>query len=411
MPLNVPAFIAGRIVFNKEQSFSRFIIRLAVAATAISVAAMILTVAFTNGFQFAIAQKIFSFSGHIRVQHFEPTRAAIAEETPMIPNDTVLQVVRSNPDVESVLPYATKNGVIRSDESMETALLKGVERNYNFHHLDPFLLAGHWIQFPDSGYSNQINLSSFMANELKIKVNDKVVIYFIQPDGSRRARPMTVAGIYKTGIEDFDKLIAIVDLRLIRRLNNWEKNEIGGYEIFLKDFRKADTVSNLLFSHLPESWNTRTTEEVFPGIFDWLRLQDTTIAIVIIIMIIVAILNLITCLIILLLERTRMVGILKAIGSSDFAIQKIFLYQGSFITLTGILLGNGLGLVSCWLQQRYGFIRLPEDAYFISKAEVKFEWWHILAIDAGTFLVCFLVLMIPTIIIRNINPVRAIIFR
>jgi lipoprotein-releasing system permease protein len=409
--LNVPAFIAGRIVFNKQQSFSRFIIRLAVAATAISVAAMILTVAFTNGFQYAIAQKIFSFSGHIHVQHFEPNRAAIAEETPMVPNDTVMRVVQSNPDVVVVQPYATKNGIIRSNETMETALLKGVEKNYDFHRLDPFLQEGHWIQFADTGYSSQVNLSTYMADELKVKPNDKVIIYFIQPDGSRRARPMTVAGIYKTGIEDFDKLMAIVDLRLIRRLNNWEHNEIGGYEIFLKDYRKADSTSNLLFTQLPESWNTRTTEEIFPGIFDWLKLQDTTIAIVVIIMIIVAILNLITCLIILLLERTRMVGILKAIGSTDFSIQKIFLYQGSFITLTGILLGNGLGLLFCWLQGRYGFIRLPEDAYFISKAEVKLEWWHVMVIDAGTFLICFLILMIPTIIIRKIQPARAIIFR
>jgi lipoprotein-releasing system permease protein len=409
--LNVPAFIAGRIVFNKQQSFSRFIIRLAVAATAISVAAMILTVAFTNGFQYAIAQKIFSFSGHIRVQHFEPNRAAIAEETPMMPNDTVLRVLHANDQIQSVQPYATKNGIIRSDETMETALLKGVDRNYDFHRLDPFLQTGHWIPFADTGYSSQVNLSAAMAKELKVKANDKVIIYIIQPDGSRRARPMTVAGIYKTGIEDFDKLIAIVDLGLIRRLNNWEKNEIGGYEISLKDYRRADTVSNLLFAQLPESWNTRTTEEIFPGIFDWLKLQDTTIAIVVIIMIIVAILNLITCLIILLLERTRMVGILKAVGSPDFSIQKIFFYQGSFITLTGILLGNFLGLVFCWLQQRYGFIRLPEDAYFISKAEVKLEWWHILVIDAGTFLVCFLILMIPTLIIRKIQPARAIIFR
>ena len=372
---------------------------------------MLLTIAFTNGFQYAIGQKIFSFSSHIRVQHFEPSRAAIAEESPMLPNDTVLQLLRSNPEVKTVQAFATKNGIIKGNEGLETALLKGVDKDYAFANLDNFLQAGRWIHFPDTGYSNEINLSAFMANELNLKVNDKVIVYFVQPDGSRRARSMSLAGIYKTGIEDFDKLVAIVDLRLIRRLNNWENGEIGGYEIFLNDYHRSDSVSNAIFAELPESWNTRTIAEIYPGIFDWLQLQDTTIAIVVVIMIVVALLNLITCLIILLLERTRMVGILKAIGAPNASIQKIFLYQGAIITIGGIVIGNILGFLLCWLQTRYGFITLPEDAYFISKAVVKLEWWHVALVNAGTFLICFLVLMIPTIIIRQIQPAKAIMFR
>ena len=265
--------------------------------------------------------------------------------------------------------------------------------------------------FRIQGYSNEINLSSYTANQLKLQPQDKVVIYFIQEDGSRRARPMKVAGIFKTGIEDYDKLIAIADLRLIQRLNNWNKDEIGGYEIFLKDYQQLDSVSNRIFNELPSTWNSRTIKEIYPGIFDWLNLQDTTILIIVIIMIIVAVLNLITCLIILLLERTRMIGLLKAIGSSNSSIQKIFLYHGAIITLSGVILGNLVALLFCWLQQRYGFITLPEDAYFISKAVVKLEWWHVLTIDIGTFLICFLVLLIPTIIIRKIQPAKAIAFR
>ncbi|HMH32811.1 MAG TPA: FtsX-like permease family protein [Puia sp.] len=409
--MNVAAFIAKRIAFNKQQSFSRFIIRLAIVATSISVAAMLLTFAFTNGFQYAIAQKMFSFSGHIRVQQFEASKATIAEEMPMTGNDTVLQVLRAEPEVMTIQPFATKNAIIRGNESIETVLLKGVDQHYDFKQLDPFLQSGRWIQFPDSGYSNEINLSSYTASQLKLHPNDKIVTYFIQPDGSRRARPMKVAGIFKTGIEDYDKLIAIADLRLIQRLNNWNKDEIGGYEIFLKDYHKLDSVSSRIFSQLPDTWNSRTIEEIYPGIFDWLNLQDTSIAITIIIMIIVAILNLITCLIILLLERTRMIGLLKAVGSSNGSIQKIFLYHGAVITISGMLFGNIAALLLCWLQQRYGFITLPEDAYFISKAVVKLAWWHIALIDTGTFVICFLVLMIPTIIIRNIQPARAIAFR
>ena len=409
--MNTSAFIAGRIAFNKQQSFSRFIIRLAIAATTISVAAMLLTIAFTNGFQYAVAQKMFSFSGHIRVQHFEPNKVDIAEELPIAKNDTVLQVLHANPNIKTIQAFATKYAIIKGNESFEGVLLKGVEKNYDFSNLDGFLQSGKWLQFPDSGYSNQIVLSSYTAKQLKLHVNDKIVTYFIQQDGSRRARPMIVSGIFKTGVEDYDKLNALVDLRLIQRLNNWDEKQIGGYEIFVKDYRLLDTVNSVIFEKLPGTWNSRTIPEIYANIFEWLNLQDTTVAIVLIIMIIVAVLNLITCLIILLLERTRMVGILKALGSSDWSIQNIFLYYGAVITVSGIVLGNLFGLLVYWLQNRYGFIKLPEEAYFISKAAVKLEWWQIGIVNASTFLICFVILMIPTIIIKRIQPVRAIVFR
>lgn len=409
--MNTSAFIAGRIAFNKQKSFSRFIIRLAIAATTISVAAMLMTIAFTNGFQYAVAQKMFSFSGHIRVQHFEPTKVDIAEELPIAKNDTVLAVLHSNPNIKTIQAFATKYAIIKGNESFEGVLLKGVEKNYDFSNLDGFLQSGRWLRFADSGYSNEINLSSYTAKQLNLHANDKIVTYFIQPDGSRRARPMTVAGIFKTGVEDYDKLNAIVDLRLIQRLNSWNENQIGGYEIFVKDYHQIDTVNSVIFEKLPGTWNSRTITEIYANIFEWLNLQDTTVAIVLIIMIVVAVLNLITCLIILLLERTRMVGILKALGSSDWSIQNIFLYYGAVITVSGIIMGNLFGLLVYWSQQRYGYITLPEEAYFISKAAVKLEWWHVVAVNAGTFLVCFLILMIPTIIIKRIQPVRAIMFR
>jgi lipoprotein-releasing system permease protein len=409
--LNVASFIARRIAFNRQRSFSRFIIRLAVAATAISIAAMILTLSFTNGFQYAISQKVFSLWGHIRVQHREGNRSVISEEMPIEKNDTVMQVLRADRHVATIQPFATRNAILRGKEGIEGLLLKGVESNYDFSRLDGFLKSGRWLHFPDSGYSNEIDISAYMAKQLKLGLGDRALIYFIQPDGATRVRPMTVAGIFKTGIEDYDKLIAFGDLKLIQRLNNWEKDQIGGYEIFIKDYRQADTVSNLIYDQLPATWNSRTIQEIYPNIFDWLNLQNITIAIVLVIMVVVATLNLVTCLIILVLERTRMVGIMKAIGAPNHSIQEIFLYQGSFIALFGMLFGNVGGLLVCWLQQRYGFITLPEDAYFISKAVVKLEWWHLILVNAGTFIVCFLVLMIPTLIIRKIRPARAIQFR
>jgi lipoprotein-releasing system permease protein len=409
--LNTPSFIARRIAFNRERSFSRFIIRLAIAATVISVAAMILTLAFTNGFQYAISQKVFNLWGHIRVQHFSPNRATISEEAPMATNDTVRHMLLTSPHIRIVQAFATKYAVIRSGEGIDYVEVKGVEKGYNFDNMQGFLKEGRWPRFPDSGYSNEIVLSQSTAKELKLNVGNKILIYFIQPDGPPRVRPMIVCGLYKTGIEDYDKLLAIGDLRLIQRLNNWKPNEIGGYELFTDDYREAWKVDNSIYNELPKEWGSRTTEEIYPNIFDWLNLQNTTIVIVLIIMIVVATLNLVTCLIILVLERTPMIGVLKAIGTSDGSIQRIFLYQGSIITLFGLILGNAAGLLICWLQQRYGFITLPEDAYFISKAVVKLEWWHLVLVNAGTFVICFLVLLIPTVIVRRMQPARAIQFR
>lgn len=410
--MNVASFLARRIAFNQEKSFSRFVIRLSVIATIISVTVMIVTIAFASGFQETISQKVFSFWGHIRVQNYEAARVSIAEETPILKNDSVTDLVKLYPEIKNVQAFATKNAILKTSETIEGVLFKGVEKNYDFKNLKNFLLRGRWIKFPDSSYSNEINLSASTAQQLKLKVNDFVLIYFIQPNGAApRPRKLLVAGIYKTGIEEYDKLIAIGDLKLIQRLNNWDENQIGGYEIFLKNFRQMDKVNADILYQIPIGLNSSTIKQIHPNIFDWLALQNKTIVIVLVIMIGIALLNLITCLLILVLERTRMVGILKALGARDFTVQKIFLYHGTIITLTGLFFGNILGLLICWLQQRYGFIKLPEDAYYISQAAVNIIWWQIALVDIGTLLICFLILLIPTIIVKRIQPVTAIQFR
>jgi lipoprotein-releasing system permease protein len=373
--------------------------------------AMILTIAFAQGFKYAIAEKMYAFSGHIRVQHFDAGKTDIAEEKPIATNDTVLSIIKNDPEVISVHAYATKDAILKSRESFEGLKLKGVEPAYSFTHMQRFLKSGNWIHFPDSGYSSEINISAYTANRLNVKTGDKLFTYFIQPDGSKRVRPMVVAGIFKTGIENYDRVNALVDLRLIQRLNNWSAQEIGGYEIFIRNYEMADSISYRIFEKLPQKWNSQSITEIYENIFDWLNLQDTTIVIVIIIMILVAILNLVTCLIILLLERTNMIGLLKALGSTDSGIRRIFLYHGSLITFGGIIMGNVIGLLFYWLQDRYGFIRLPEDTYFISTAAVKISWQQVCWVNMGTFIICFTVLLLPSFfIIRRLSPVKAIAF-
>jgi len=375
---------------------------------------MIVTLAFTNGFQETVSQKIFSFWGHVRVQYKQPLKSTIAEEEQIEKNDTVVQLIRQNPNVISIHPFATKYAILKTKDEMDGVLMKGLDSSYDFDHIKRFLKQGRWLKFNDTTYSRDIIVSSYTADELNLNLNDKVVIYFIRPDGSLRPDKLSIVGIYKTGIEDYDKTFAIGDLKLLQRLNGWQTNEIGGYEIFLKDYHQMEKVSDDIYYNIekfPSTWDTKTVRDLYPNIFDWLAMQDVTRNVLIGFMVAVAVINLITCLIILVLERIRMVGVLKALGARNWTVQKIFLQHSTLITIAGIILGAVFGLGLCWLQQSTGFIKLNEEAYYMTEAAVKIVWWQIALICGCTLVICFLVLMIPSFIVRRVRPVKAIQFR
>jgi lipoprotein-releasing system permease protein len=422
--LKVASFIANRLAFNQSsgpggrRSFSRFIIRLSIAATVISVAVMIITLSFANGFQATVSQKVFSFWGHIHVQEKQPYKALITEEIPIIKDDELVKKIKKNAEVKSIHPFATRYAMLKTKDEMEGVLVKGLDSTYNFDHIRPFIKEGRPIQFNDSPYSREIMLSAYTADQLKLKVNDRILIYFIRPDNStseNKIRPdrLTVTGIFKTGIEEYDRTFAIGDLRLIQRLNNWGKDSIGGYEIFLNDYKKIDRAADEIYKidGFPLTWDTQSVKNISPNIFDWLGMQDVTRNVLIGIMIIIAVINLITCLIVLVIERVRMIGILKSLGATNWTIQKIFLQHSVFITITGIVIGAAVAIGFLYIQQETGFIKLQEEAYYLSEAAVKIVWWQVAAICVGTLLVCFLILMIPSVIVRKIQPVRAIHFR
>lgn len=404
--------IAKRIAFNRQRSFSRFIIRLSVAATAVSVMTMIITLAFVNGFQHTVSEKVFSFWGHIRVQKYEAGKSLVAEETPLHRDTAVESIIRHQPGVVQMQRFATKSVVLEKDREIEGVLLKGIENNYDSSRLAPYLKEGRWLNFSDSLYSREILLSAPLASQLKVHLNDTITVYFISSlDGSRTFRKLTVTGIYKTGIEEYDKLFVLGDLRLIQRVNDWLPEEAGGYEIFVNKYKNIDSINNMLTDKMPVEWMSRSIRDVYPNIFDWLNIQDVNRNVIFIIMAVVAIINLVTCLLILILERTRMIGILKALGAADGVIRQIFIYYASVITFSGIAIGAAAGLGLCFLQQYTGFIKLDESSYYVSSAPVMVIWWQVALICICTAVVCYLALILPTILIKKLKPVKAIQFR
>ncbi len=390
---------------------------MAVAATAISVAVMIIAMSFVNGFQQVISNKVFSLWGHIRVQQDLENKVSIAEDYPITQNDTVERNLRKVPQIKSVERYATKSAMLKHKGEIESVLLKGVDSSFDFSRMDILLKQGRWIHRTDSSYSQELVLSEYTTNQLNLKLNDTLLVTFINggnlADAILRQRKCVLTGIFKTSIEEYDKQFGICDINLIRHLNKWQDDQIGGYEIFLKDYSQTDAVNKIIYdvSVLPQTWYSKTIKETYPNIFDWLALQQKNKNVLLIIMVVIAVVNLITCLLILVLERTRMTGILKAIGAADWDVQRIFLFNTSFIAVTGVIIGALFGVGVCLLQEKTGFITLDESAYYMSKAHAEVVWWQVALICTGTLLICFATLIIPTLLIKKIKPVTAIQFR
>ena len=374
---------------------------------------MIITLALVNGFQETVSNKVFSFSGHIRVQYKQALSGPVTEEIPIERNASAEAAIKNDSRVKNMHPYATRYAMLKSGDAMEGVLLKGLNTGFDSTLLKPFIKEGRWLRFNDTAYSHEIILSTYTAQQLQTKLNDSIQVYFIRPDGTLRPGRLKVVGIYKTGIEDYDKQISIGDIKLIRKLNDWKENEIGGYEVFLYDFNKMENASEDLYAlpAFPETWDAQPIRNIYPNIFDWLNLQNLTRNMLIGFMALVAVINLITCLIILVLERIRMVGVLKALGASDWMVQKIFLRHSMLITSVGIFIGLIMGLGLLYIQQATGFIKLKEEAYYVSEAAVKIVWWQVLLVCVLTFLVSLLILLIPTYIVKKVKPVKAIHFR
>jgi len=406
--LNFPFYLANRISKGGSHNFSKLIVNAAVTGIVLGLAVMILSVAILKGFKGSIIEKERGFNGDISIYKHNLNNSY--ESSPFRLTADSLQMLRRFPSVTQLNAFATKPGIINANDEIEGVVLKGIDSSYNQNALANIMLQGHPINFTDSlPAQQQILISSYTANRLNLKLGDDFLMYFVQEP--LRKRKFTVVGIFNLGVEEIDKTYVISDISLIRRLNNWAEDEVGGYEITVKDFHRLESINQQILDFLPIQLLSVTVSDQFPEIFEWLDLLDINSQIILILMVVVAIINMISALLILILERTNMIGILKALGLTNLAMRKVFLYQALRLIGIGLLLGNALGIGLCVVQHYTHFFKLDESAYYIAYIPIDISALDIVLLNLGTTFICLLALLIPSGLVTSITPIKAIRFK
>ena len=385
--------IAKKISFQKEKTYTRFIVRLSIAATSISVAAIILTLAIVNGFQKSISDKVYQFWGHIRVASVSGEPMELKQEAAVLWSDSVA----------SVTPFINQSCVLSYGPDIEGVVMKGVPANSKI----PFIIKGAVFNTQDTS-GNNIIISDAIANKLKIPLDSSIRIYLLN-SGNMVQRKMKVIGFYHSGIEEYDRQFVIVDIKTVQKLlNNY--TQIEGYAVGLKKDMPVDKVSDGMLHKMPKNWVATPINEYYPQIFDWINVQNVNKNVTISILLLIAIVNLLTCLFILMLERVNMIGTLTAMGASHSFLRQIFLYQASFICWIGISIGSAIGIGFALLQQKFNLIQLDESAYFIKNLPIHMDWMQVLIVIVSTAIVSYASFLIPTLWIKKIAPAKAIKF-
>jgi lipoprotein-releasing system permease protein len=396
---------------KQKGTFSSFIIRLAIVATALSVTVMVLALSFITGFKYEVREKLFGFWGHVHVNEYNPNPSNLVSADPIRLDSTLMSQISGLAHVKQVTPYILRPAILQAKGTMEGIKLKGITRNYQL--TDKVSLTGAMPNFSDSAYSKDIMLSRITAARLNLQEGDELQLYFLEPGTTTpRIRRVRLAGLFHTGMDEVDREFGLCDLRLLQRINNWDADHINGYQLDLDQEAYSEEISDKIFDDFLEApLTSNTMRAIYPNIFDWLQLQDINARIVLIIMALVAIINLAVGILILIVEKARMVGLFKALGMTGGNLQKIFLYHSLLIALAGIVMGNIFGLGLSMLQQRTGLIKLSEATYYVSQVPVRINGWHILLLDVATILLCLVCMWLPSLYIRRIQPARVLQFK
>lgn len=404
--MNLAYFISKRINKSQSNSFSSTIHKIAVASIAIGLGIMIISFLILGGFQETIMNKIFSFGGHLQVTKY--TFGNGYGENPISVDLDIYQNPKDYDFIKHVQEFSYKPGLLKTEEEVFGVILKGIGKSFDTARFSNNIVKGQFISFDDSTYSTDVMLSQKIANVLKLDVGDEVIMYFIQ--NPPRFRKLNITGIYDTGLEDFDEKVIIGDIALIQRLNSWPDSLVGGVEIFVKDFDKIKQAEEKLVEITDFDLYVEKISDRYIQIFDWLSLLNKNVIIFLTLILFVACFNMISILLILIMERTQMIGILKAVGANDRQIQNIFMYNGIQMIVRGLIWGNFIGIGFGLLQDYFKIIPLDPENYYMSFVPIEWNWSIILGMNLLIFVMVSLVLIIPTMIISRINPIKAIHF-
>lgn len=413
--MNTELFIVRRLIGSKTglKSFSRSIVAIAITGIALGLTVMIVAVSIVTGFKKEISNKVSGFGSHIQILNLDSNLSY--ETLPVPAKMEKLDQVRAIEGVRNLQAFAIKAGIIKTGEEIHGAVLKGIDGDYDWGFIEEHLTAGKIFKVTDSVRSNQVVLSQSIASQLRLGVGDQFTMYFIQEPP--RARTFTIEGIYNTSLEEFDRLYIYSDIKQVQRLNDWHEGQVSGHEVLLEDMdqleRAAEEVRDLVAFDFLEGGSrlkVETIQERYTQIFDWLNLQDMNVVVLILLMLIVAGFNMISGLLILILERTNMIGILKGLGTTNASIRRIFLYQSGYLTGVGLLWGNVIGLSLCLAQKYLDLVSLDPGSYYLDTVPINLNLLHILLLNLGTLSITFIFLLIPSMIIARISPDRSIRF-
>lgn len=394
---------------EKSSGRSGLIVNIAIAAVAISVAVMLIAVAVVKGYKLQITNKITGFSNHIQISRLDFNNSF--ETNPVYRDAQLEQNIAGDARIAYIQPFAIKAGIIKTSNEFEGVVLKGVDKSFDWKFIESCITDGKRFAINDSVMSDQIVISANTAGKLRLKTGDKLLVYFIQDNGGApRARRFFISGIYNSGFSDLDALYGIIDLRHIQKLNKWEPLQVSGYEVRLKNYADLAMVTDDLLMKVPMHMQAKTIIDIYPQLFDWLGLLDLNVLVIIILMVVVACINMSTALLILIVERSNMIGMLKAMGSTNKQVQRIFLIMAARLILKGLLLGNLAGLSICITQYLWGWIKLNQQDYFLSEVPIYMNYTDVIWINAGAFAVCVFIMLIPARFVARVLPVKAIRF-
>ena len=405
--MNAASFISKRIFSLSKDNLSSTVMRIAVASVALGIAIMLISLAVVVGFKNQIKDKVIGFVAPIHIQALNQNESI--EETPFI-FDSVLNARLNKPFITEMHKTANKAGIIKTDEEIQAVVLKGVDADYNWSYINSYLVDGITPQYIDNERSNDVVISKIISQKMNLNVGDPVRIWFVDQDMKARGRKFNVVGVYETGLQECDDRFLYCDLNQIRKLNGWDNGEIGHLEIWIDNQELIDDYNEQIYYSIPTNLVSYTAMESYPHIFDWLELQDMNVVIIIALMLLVAGITIISMLLIIILERTSTIGLLKAMGASNGLIRSIFLKRSCRILLIGMVIGNVVGLGICLIQSHFNIISLSPESYYLSAVPIELNPWHILMLNVGTFVLWVLMLLLPTMLINNVRPSKSIRF-